>query len=101
MKTKQLLENIKQQQLLESEQTEQRKWELLKCEIRKFAITYPKKILQNRRRSQYELEKKLNELKSNLNSDESLNEYKKCKKDHELIYERTAEGVKTRSKCPW
>ena len=54
---KQLIENIKQQQLLESEQTDQIKWELLKHEICKFAITLSIKILQNTKRSQCELEK--------------------------------------------
>ena len=54
---KQLIENIKQQQLSESEQTNQIKWELLKHEIRKFAITLSIKILQNTKRSQCELEK--------------------------------------------
>ena len=98
---KQLIENIKQQQLSESEQTDQIKWELLKYEIRKFAITYSKKISQNTRRSQCELEKKLKEFESNLNSEASFNEYTKCKKDLELIYERIAEGVKIRSKCQW
>ena len=55
---KQLIENIKQQQLLESEQTYQMKWELLKYEIHKFGITYSKNISQNRGRSQCELEQK-------------------------------------------
>ena len=41
---KQLIDNIKQQQLLESEQTDQIKWDLLKYELRKFAITYSKKF---------------------------------------------------------
>ena len=40
---KQLIENIKQQQLPGSEQTGQMKGELLKCEICKFSITYSKK----------------------------------------------------------
>ena len=52
---KQLIENIKQQQLSESEQTDQVKWELLKYEIRKFAI-----------------------FESNLNSEANFNEYTKC-----------------------
>ena len=56
---KQLIENIKQQQLSESEQTDQIKWELLKYEIRKFAITFSRKISQNTKRSQCELEKKI------------------------------------------
>ena len=59
---KQLIENIRQQQLSELEQTDQIKCTLLKHEIRKFAITYPKKISQNAKRSQCKLEK-LKELK--------------------------------------
>ena len=95
---KQLIENIKQQQLSEPEQTDQIKRELLKCEIHKFSITYSKTNSQNTRKSQSELAKKLKELKSKLNSETNFNEYKKCKKDLELIYERIAEGVKIRSK---
>ena len=72
---KQLIENIKQQQLSESDQTDQIKWELLKYEIRKFAITFSRKISQNTKRSQCELEKKLKELESNLNSEANFNEY--------------------------
>ena len=45
--------------------------------------------------------KKLKEIESNLNSEANLNEYTKCKKDLELTYQRIAEGVKIRSKCPW
>ena len=41
----------------ESEQTYQIKWELLKYGMRRFAISYSKKISQNARRSQCELEK--------------------------------------------
>ena len=41
---KQLIEHIEQQPLSESGQTDQVKWELLKNEISKFAITYSKKI---------------------------------------------------------
>ena len=55
---KQLIEHIKQQQLSESDQTDQIKWKLLKYKIRKFAITYCKKISQNARRSKFELKKK-------------------------------------------
>ena len=50
---KQLIEHIKQQQLSESDQTDQIKWKLLKYKIRKFAITYCKKISQNARRSKF------------------------------------------------
>ena len=51
------------------------------------------------KRSQCELEKKLKELGSNLNSEENFNEYAKCKKELERTYERIAEGVKITSKC--
>ena len=98
---KQLIENIKQQQLPKSGQTDQIKWELLKHKIRKFAITYSKKISQNTRTNHCELAKKLKKLESNLNSEANFNEYAKCKKDVELIYERAAEGVKIRIKCQW
>ena len=78
---KQLIENIKQQRLSESEQTDQIKWELFKYEIRKFAIIYSKKISQNTRRSKCKFKKKLKELESNLNSEANFNEYTKCKKN--------------------
>ena len=93
--------NIKQQQLSESERTDQIKWELLKYKVRKFAITYSKKLSQNTRRTQCELEKKLKEFESDLNSEANFNEYTKCEKNLELIYERIAQGVKIRSKCRW
>ena len=54
---KQLIENIKQQQLLKLKQNDQIKWELIKYEMRKFAITYSKKIPQNAGRNQCQLEK--------------------------------------------
>ena len=56
---------------------------------------------QNARRSHCESEKKTKELESNLNPEANFNEYTKCKKDLELIYERIAEGVKIGSKCQW
>ena len=64
-------------------------------------MTCSKKISQNARKSQCELEKKLKELESNLSSEANFNEYTKCKKDLELIYERIDEGVKIRSKFQW
>ena len=83
---KQLIENTIQQQMSNSEQTDQIKWKLLKYEIRKFATTFSRKISQNTKRSQCELEKKQKELESNLNSEVNFNEYTKCKRDLELIY---------------
>ena len=50
----------------------------------KFGITYSKKISQNARRSQYELEKKLKKLESKLNCETNFDEYRKCKKNLEF-----------------
>ena len=47
---KQIIEHIKQQQLSQSDKTDQIKLELFKDEIRKFVITYSKKISQNTKR---------------------------------------------------
>ena len=74
---------------------------MLKYEIRKFAITFSRKISQNTKRSQYELQKRLKQLESNLNSEANFNEYTICKKDLDLIYERIAEDVRIRNKCQW
>ena len=75
--------------------------ELLKYEMCKFAITYSKKISQNARRSQYELEKKLKKLESNLNSEINFDEYRKCKKNLEftkfflILKKKTKKNKKT------
>ena len=45
--------------------------------------------------------KKLKELESNLSYEANFNEYKKRKKNLELIYDRIAEGTKIRSKSQW
>ena len=97
---KQLIQKIKRQ-LLESEQTDQIKWKLLKYEFHKFATTFSRKISQDTKRSQCELEKNLKELESNQNSEANFDENTKRKKDLELIYERIAEDVKIRNNCQW
>ena len=95
---KQLIKNIKPQQLSESEKIDQIKWESLKYQICEFIIIYSKKISQNARRSQCKLEEKLKQIDFQLNSEAIFNEYTKCKSNLELIYEKIAEGVKMRSK---
>ena len=47
------------------------------------------------------IRKKLKELESNLSSEANFNEYTKCKKNLELIYDRIAEGIKIRTKSKW
>ena len=77
-----------------SEHTDQITWELLKYEIRKFAVTYSRKIAKSTRTNQHKSEKKPKEVESNLNSDEKFSEYTKCKSDPDLIYDKIAQVLK-------
>ena len=77
-----------------SEHADQIKWELLKYEIRKFAITYSRKIAKSTRANQHKSEKKPKEVESNLNSEEKFSEYTKCKSDTDLIYGKKAQMLK-------
>ena len=79
----------------------QLKWELLKYEIRKFAIDYTKRKAKERRKQQAYLESELKKLENNLESSENLRKYESLKNDLELNYDHIAEGVRLRSKCDW
>ena len=81
--------------------TDQVKWELLKYEIRKLAINFSKKIAQNFRKSQRDLETKIKKLEQNIINEDKFNEYKTAKDELENFYNNIATGVKTRSKCDW
>ena len=77
----------------------QLKWELLKYEVCKFTIDYTKRKWKERRKQQAYLESELKKLDNNLENSENLRKYESLKKDLELIYDHTAEGVRLRSKC--
>ena len=79
--------------------TDQVKWELLKCEIRKFAIKFSKKLAQNYRKLQIDLETKIKNLEQNIINEDKFNEYKTTKDELEKFYYNIASGVKIRSKC--
>ena len=79
--------------------TDQVKWELLKYEIRKFAINFFEKLAQNSRKLQRDLETKIKKLKQNIINEDKFNEYKTEYKDElENFYDNIATGVKIRSK---
>ena len=61
----------------------------------------PRKSYKTLDEANVSYKKKLKELESNLNSKANFNEYTKCKRGFEHIYERIAEGTKIRSKCQW
>ena len=81
--------------------TDQVKWELLKYEIRKFAINFSKKLAQNSRKLQRDLETKIKKLEQNIINEDKFNEYKTAKDELENFYDNIATGVKIRSKCNW
>ena len=81
--------------------TDQVKWELLKYEIRKFAINFSKKLAQNSRKLQRDLETKIKKLEQNIINEDKFNEYKTAKDELENFYDNIATGVKIRSKCDW
>ena len=66
------------------------KWELLKYEICKFAVNFSKKLAQNSRKLQRDLETEIKNLVQNINNEDKFNEYKTVKGELEI-----------RSKCNW
>ena len=74
-------------------------WELLKCEIRKFIISYSKVIAKEERARRLKLENTLKFLENNLtdNLKKQIYEVLKCELDE--IYDKIAEGVIVRSRC--
>ena len=59
--------------------TDQVKWELLKYEIRKFAINVSRKLTQISRKLQTELETKIENLEQNKTNEDRFNDYKTTK----------------------
>ena len=66
----------------------QPKWELLKYEIRRFAISYCKKRTQKDERQRKCLENKLKDLENALDNDDNLESYHNIKNKIEEIYEK-------------
>ena len=56
--------------------TDQLKWELLKYEIHRFAIKFSRKLAQNSRNLQTDLETKIKNLEQNITDEDRFNEYK-------------------------
>ena len=81
--------------------TDQAKWEFLKYEIRKLRINFSKKLAQNSRKLQRDLETKIKNLEQDIINEDKLNEYKTAKYEFENFYDSVATRVKIRSKCNW
>ena len=59
--------------------SDQIKWELLKYEILKFLINFSRKLAQNSRELQTDLETKIRNLQQDITNEDQFNKYKKMK----------------------
>ena len=74
--------------------TDQVNWELLKYEIRKSAINFSRKLAQNSRKLQRDLETKIKNLEQNITSEDKFNEYKTVKDELKKFYDNISTGIK-------
>ena len=79
---------------------DQEKWEYLKQNIRKDTIKFHKKPAKNKNKIIADLETKLKHFEKHENHVDNI-DYKVCKQQVELIYEKEARGIKIRTKCNW
>ena len=77
------------------------KWKFLKYKIRKFSISFSKNLAKTERIIQTNLENRIKTLEQNFKNEEDFYAYNLCKLELENIYDKKAEGAKTRSKCEW
>ena len=80
---------------------DQIRWEYLKYEIRKFFIHFSVSEAKKINNEMKTLENKMKTFEENLTNNESNEEYLKCKRDLNYIYDQKIEGIKKRSKCNW
>ena len=65
--------------------TDQVRWELLICEIRKFAINFSRKLAQNSRKLQTDLQTKIKNLEQNITNKDKSNLYKNAKNELKIF----------------
>ena len=70
--------------------TDRVKWESLKYEIRKLAVNFSRKLAQNSRKLQTDLETKIRNLEQNLTDEDKFNKYKTEKDELEDLYDNIA-----------
>ena len=80
------------------------RWDYLKYRMRQFALRYSIDKARGRKEKRKALEQKVKELESLISTGAeecSLQEYNKCKKDLEEIYNYITKGIILRSKTDW
>ena len=73
----------------------------MKCEIRKFSISFSKNLAKTERIIQRNLENRIKTLEQNFKNEEDFNAYNLCKLELKNIFDKKAEGAKIRKKCEW
>ena len=64
-----------------------------------FAINFSRKLAQNSRKLQRDLETKIKNLEQNITSEDKFNEYKTVKDELKKFYDNISTGIKIWSKC--
>ena len=92
---------IEEKKLEYAELDNQVKWELMKFEIRKFAMKYSKKVAREKKRVLNENENLIKNFETKARDEHLISDdiYKKAKQDTELYYLEKTQGCIFRSKC--
>ena len=69
--------------------------------MRKFTITYTKRIAKGKWQQRTNLENQLKILEKNLDEEDNLSKYNNIKNELDAIYDSITEGIRIRSKCNW
>ena len=72
---------------------------VLKYEIWKFTMNFPKNPVRKESKNRNFLEKELNRLEKNLTNFQTNQYYLECKQKLQNIYTEKAKGIRIRSKC--
>ena len=80
---------------------DERKWEYLKYNIRKYTINFSKTLAINKSKKIVDLETKLKHFEKHYENYVDNIDFKVCKQQLDAIYEEKTKSIKVRSKCNW
>ena len=98
--TKELMENLENWKKECPQFNYRQKWDWIKYNIRRFSINFSKIEAKRRKDEILEVEKQLEILEHNLNS-QNLNQYQNLKQQYESLMEEKTEGSMMRAKVRW
>ena len=80
---------------------DERKWEYLKYNIRKYTINFSKTLAINKSKKIVDLETKYKHFEKHYENYVDNIDFKVCKQQLDAIYEEKTKSIKIRSKCNW